>query len=249
VVELTRSFPQSLASLAATDPEVFSDPRYPLLQTRPGRRRFEEIQALLRGSNDSQLGDELASALAKAITAKTPIQQVVASIAARVPEDERGKFLRLGLDELAHVLRKAGERYPVLSMPRSRGAALAIQDALRNQPGASLSMGWLVRASGPGQRGEVIQLTESRVLLGHGPSCKIRLNSTNQVAEQHAAIDERRGDFFIEPLQGPVKIEDQPIQSRHPIGDGDTIEIGENRYVFKCVTSGATSTLRIKRRP
>ena len=28
------------------------------------------------------------------------------------------------------------------------------------------------------------------------------------------------------------------IEKRHPLGDGDTVEIGQSRYVFKCVTTG-----------
>ncbi len=160
------------------------------------------------------------------------------SIAARVPEDQQSDFLRLGLDDLASRLRKAGERYPVLASPRSRGAALAVQDALRAQSGASLAVAWLVRAAGPGPRGETLRLAAGRAVLGRSPSCEIRLDRDKQVAEQHAAISESRGQFAIEPLQGPVKIEDAAASSRQPLGDGDTIEIGESRFVFKCVTMG-----------
>jgi hypothetical protein len=59
------------------------------------------------------------------------------------------------------------------------------------------------------------------------------------VAEQRAAIDESRGEFAIEPLQGRVKIEDMAAPSRQPIGDGDTIEIGESRFVFNLPNSKA----------
>ena len=238
VFELTRRFPESLASLAAADPSLLSDPRYPLLQTRAGRRRFEEIAALLRHGDDWVLGDDLAAALAEAIAAKTPIRHAASSIAARVPEDQQSDFLRLGLDELAASLRKAGERHPVLASPRSRGAVLAIQDALRGQGGGSLAVAWLVRAAGPGRRGETFRVAAGRAVLGRDPSCDIRLDADDQVAEQHAALSESRGEFAIEPLQGRVKIEDRAAPSRQPLGDGDTIEIGESRFVFKCVTTG-----------
>ena len=238
MVELTRSFPESLAGLATADPSLLSDPRYPLLQTGAGRRRFEEIVALLRRSDDALLGDDLAVALAEAIAAKTPARQAALSIAARVPEDQRSDFLRLGLDELATRLRKAGERHPILAFPRSRGAALAIQDALRSQIGAGLAVAWLVRAAGPGRRGETFRVAAGRAVLGRAPSCAIRLDTDNHVAEQHAVLSETRGEFAIEPLQGRVKVEDMPVASRQPIGDGDTIEIGESRLVFKCVSTG-----------
>jgi len=110
VVELTRSFPESVAGLTTADPALFSDPRYPLLQTRAGRRRFEEIVTLLRHGGDSSLGDDLAAALAEAIAAKTTARQAALSISARVPEDQQSDFLRLGLDQLAASLRQAGDR-------------------------------------------------------------------------------------------------------------------------------------------
>jgi hypothetical protein len=238
VVELTRGFPESLAGLATADPALLSDPRYPLLQTQAGRRRFEEIVALLRRSQDSSLGDDLAVALAEAIAAKTPARPAALSIAARVPEDQRSDFLRLGLDELASRLREAGKRHPSLASPRSRGAALAIQDALRAQAGAGLAVAWLVRAAGPGRRGETLRVAAGRAVLGRSPSCAIRLDPDKQVAEQHATLSETRGEFAIEPLQGRVKIEDKPALFCHPLRDGDTIEIGESRLVFKCVTTG-----------
>ncbi len=241
MVELTRSFPESLAGLTMADSSLLSDPRYPLLQTRAGRRRFEQIVALLRRSDDALLGDDLAVALAEAIAAKTPARQAALSMAARVPEDQRSDFLRLGLDKLASRLRKAGERHPILASPRSRGAALAIQDELRSQIGAGLAVAWLVRAAGPGRRGESFRVAAGRCVLGRGPSCAIRLETDTRVAEQHAVLSETRGEFAIEPLQGDVKVEDLPVRSPQPLGDGDTIEIGGSRLVFKCVTTLPTA--------
>ena len=55
--------------LAEIDDSVFSDERYPLSRTRAGRRRFEELRALLtsKASDDSLLGDLFsASALTRA---------------------------------------------------------------------------------------------------------------------------------------------------------------------------------------
>ncbi|HEX7599239.1 MAG TPA: hypothetical protein VF518_13565, partial [Polyangia bacterium] len=145
VAELTRNYPEGLSGLAAADATVFADPRFAILQTRAGRRRFEEIQALLRRGDDAGLGDDLAAALAEAIADKSPAPQAAARIAARVSEEEQGSFSRLGLDELARSLRKAGEHHPILAAPRSRGIALAIQDALRRQPRRQVAVGWLVR--------------------------------------------------------------------------------------------------------
>jgi predicted component of type VI protein secretion system len=75
-------------------------------------------------------------------------------------------------------------------------------------------------------------------VLGRGTDCDLVLGGDAQVAERHAAISESHGEFAIEPIGGLVKIEDVPIETSHPLGDGDTIEIGQSRYVFKCVTTG-----------
>ena len=251
LAELTRGFPESIAGLARVDESIFSDPRYPLLQTRAGRRRFEEIRALLtqRDSEESPLHDSLFAVLAEAITAQTPARKAAESIAARLPDDQWGALSRLGLEDLARALRQASKRFPVLGLPRSRGAVLDIQDALRAQTGSSLAVAWLVRAGGPGRRGETLRLRASRAMVGRGAACDLILGGDEQVAEQHAVISDTHGEFAIEPLGGPIKIEDVPIEARHPMGDGDTVEIGQSRYVFKCVTTGnlGKSTGGIKR--
>ena len=243
LVELTRSYPNDVASLAQLDASVFTDERYPLFKTKAGRRRFEELQSLLsrKTSDDSLLGADLADVLSQSISSQTPPDQVASSIAARVPEDEWGAFSRLGLDELARALRASGGRYPVLASPRARGVALEIQAALRNESRSanhSLAVGWLVRAAGQGKRGETLRLSSGRVVIGRGVGCEIRLDADVQIAEQHAAISERRGAFYIEPMQGSIKVETKPVSARQPLGDGDTIEIGQGRYVFKCVSTG-----------
>ena len=240
LVELSRGFPESVARLASVDESILSDPRYPLLQTRAGRRRFEEIRALLtqRDSEDSPLHDDLFAALAEAITARTLANKAAESIAARLPDDQWGALSRMGLEDLARALSRAGTRFPVLGLPRSRGAVLDIQDALRAQTGFSMAVAWLVRAAGPGRRGETLGLKPARAVVGRGPDCDLVLGGDAQVAGQHAVISDSHGEFAIEPLGGPIKIEDVPIEARHPLGDGDTVEIGQGRYVFKCVATG-----------
>jgi len=244
LVELTRSFPNDVSRLAEIDDSVFHDERYPLFKTRAGRRRFEELQALLahKATDDSLLGNDLAEILSQSIAGQAAPEQVASSIAARVPEDQWGAFSRMGLDELARALRASGAVYPVLASPRARGLALGIQAALRNEnqasARASLSVGWLVRAAGPGQRGETLRLPAGRAVLGRAPGCDVRLDADAQIAQQHAVVSERRGSFHVEPMQGALKVETKPVNGRVPLGDGDTLEMGQSRFVFKCVTSG-----------
>jgi len=249
LVELTRGYPNDVASLAELDASVFADERYPLFKTKAGRRRFEELQALLsrKSNDDTLLGNDLAEVLAQSISGQSPPDQVASSIAARVPEDQWGAFSRMGLDELARALRASGGRHPVLASPRARGVALEIQAALRSESRSSnsaLAVGWLVRAAGQGKRGETLRLGSGRSVLGRGPSCEIRIEADTQVAEQHAAIAVKRGAFTIEPMQGTIKVETKPVSGRQPLGDGDTIEIGRGRYVFKCVSSGSIDQSR-----
>jgi hypothetical protein len=187
------------------------------------------------------LGADLAEVLAQSISGQAPADQVAGSIAARVPEDQWGAFSRMGLDELARALRSSGSRHPTLATPRARGMALEIQAALRSESRSShnsLSVGWLVRAAGQGKRGQTLRFAAGRAILGRGPGCEVRIEADTQVAEQHAAITVRRGAFYIEPMQGTIKVETKAVTGRQPLGDGDTIEIGRGRYVFKCVSTG-----------
>jgi hypothetical protein len=249
LVELTRSFPNDVSSLTELDDSVFSDERYPLFKTKAGRRRFEELLALLthKTSDDSMLGADLADVLSQSIAGKSPPDQVASSIAARVPEDQWGAFSRRGLDELARALRASGTRHPVLASPRARGVALEIQAALRSESrsaNSSMTVGWLVRAAGQGKRGETLRLPGGRAVVGRAAGCELRLEADAKIADQHAAIGERRGSFYIEPMQGTLKVETKPVTGRQPLGDGDTIEMGQSRYVFKCVSSGNVAQSR-----
>ena len=249
LVELTRSHPNDVATLAELDASVFADERYPLFKTKAGRRRFEELQGLLshKSNDDTLLGADLAEVLAQSVAGQAAPDQVASSIAARVPEDQWGAFSRMGLDELARALRASGNRHPALATPRARGVALEIQAALRSEGRStnhSLTVGWLVRAAGQGKRGETLRLTSGRAIVGRGPGCEVRIEADTQVADQHAVISVRRGAFTIEPMQGTIKVETKPVSGRVPLGDGDTIEIGRGRYVFKCVSAGSVEQSR-----
>ncbi|HSQ54977.1 MAG TPA: FHA domain-containing protein, partial [Gemmata sp.] len=70
------------------------------------------------------------------------------------------------------------------------------------------------------------------------------LDSDQAIADQHAVITERRGAFYIEPLQGDLRLETRQVSGKEPLGDGDTLELGQGRYVFKCVSVGPVSQSR-----
>jgi hypothetical protein len=243
LLELTRSHPEEIASLPALDAATFADERLPLFRTRPGRRRLEELLALLsdRTSSDIQLGSELADILAHAVQGQAAPDQVASSIVARVPEDQWGRLSRMGLDELSRALRASGGRHPVLATPRARSVALEVQAALRSESrnvGQPVTVGWLVRAAGRGTRGQTLRLPPEGGVLGQASFCHVRLVDDEQTAARHASITMDAGGFFVEPLQGTVKVEGRSVSGRTHLGDGDTIEIGQSRYVFKCVSTG-----------
>ena len=232
---LSRRFPKEVAHLAAVDLSTLADSGYPILQTKAGRRRFEEIVALLARSDDAAMDDDLAAALAQAIGENLPAERAAARLGAQIPEDELARFSRLDLQALAGALRKASARHPILAAPRSRAQALAIQEAIRLPQASANAVGWLVRAAGPGRRGETLSLRNPRAVLGRASGCDLRLDADAQVAQEHAVIAESHGQFTIEPLQGLVKVEAVAVTSRHPLHDGDTLEMGESRFVWKCV--------------
>jgi hypothetical protein len=96
-------------------------------------------------------------------------------------------------------------------------------------------VGWFVRAAGPGQRGQTLRIVGEQCLIGRGAACKLRL-SYEQVAEEHAAVMHEGSEFLLVPRGGAVKVEGTPIERARLLVDGETIEIGAGRFIFKCVT-------------
>jgi len=119
LVELTRSYPNDVASLAELDASVFTDERYPLFKTKAGRRRFEELQALLspKSNDDTLLGADLAEVLSQSISNQTPPDQVASSICGTRARGRVGGFF-------AHGPRRARARLAGLGKPPS-GSGLA----------------------------------------------------------------------------------------------------------------------------
>ncbi len=235
LINLSRRFPKEVASLAEMDVSTLTEAGLPALQSKAGRRRFEEMMALLERADDSGLAPELSAALAQILAETISADRAAARLSAQICQDELARFSRLRLESLASALGKAGERHPILATPRSRALALAIQEALRQPQAKGRSVGWLVRATGPGRRGQTLCLGRDHGLVGRSPDCDIRLDEDSRIGQKHAAISESDGQFTIEALQGQVKVEDQVVTSRRSLHDGDTLEMGESRFVWKCV--------------
>jgi hypothetical protein len=243
VEELSRGRGSSVRGLVGLDADILEDPRFPYFRTRPGRIRLKEIQDILSKKSAARpaLDETLAQIVAEAIKGGAPAEQTAENLAARVSPDDATAFAALRLEELAQALRDAARQHAVLATPRARGAAVAIQDALRARGTKSrgVAVAWLVRAAGPGRRGETLRLAGARVVLGSAASSAVRLDGDPTVAASHAEIAVSSGEFVIAPLEGTVSVEAKPVRGRRALADGDSIELGAGVFVFKSALSGS----------
>jgi len=159
-----------------------------------------------------------------------------------VPAEEWTAFAGLDLEQLAEALEGSSAAHAVLGTPRARGAAVAIQDALKLRGGSrGVAVGWLVRAGGPGNRGETLLIGGETVMIGQGPTCAVRLMGDPSVAAEHAELSVDAGVFTVIPRQGAVSVEGKKVDRRHVLSDGETLGIGAGLFVFKCASAGNLS--------
>jgi hypothetical protein len=245
--ELVRRFPEAPALLAGMDDALLVDPRFPYLRTRPGRKRMQEIRELVaeRSGDTAGLGESLARVLSEAVAGQMPAEQAAEKVNAHASAEERAAFVGLDLDRLAEALRGAARAHPPLGTPRARGIAVAIQDALRTgEKSQGVAVGWLVRAGGPGRRGETLRLAAERTVIGCTIACAVRIIDDPAMAPEHAEIVADDEEFAIAPLGGAVRVEGQPVTRRQALVDGETIDLGSGMYVFKCASVGNLATVR-----
>jgi hypothetical protein len=242
--ELSRGKGSAVRVLVDLDPEILNDPRFPYFRTRPGRLRIKEMQDLLtkKASVRAALGGTLADALADSIKKGLAPDEAADILAARVTPEETAAFAAMGLEDLARALREASSRQSSLAMlasPRARGAAVAVQDALRSKNAATrgVAVAWLVRAGGAGRRGETLRLAGGRNVLGRAEGCAVRLEGDPAIADEHAEIVSAAGEFVIAPLKGAVSVETKRLTARHTLSDGETLELGSGVFVFKSARS------------
>jgi hypothetical protein len=237
VEELTRGNPDGARLLIDMDEALLSDARFPYLRTRPGRKRMQEIRDILRSGQGSRpaLGEAIARILAEAVDRQLPPEATAERVTAMSTSEERAAFVGLDLEHLAEALRDAARAHPLLGTPRARGAVVAIQDSLRTGANRTfgVSVGWLVRAGGPGRRGETLRLDGEKTVIGQGDGCGIRIGGDPSVASTHAEISLSDGEFSLAPLGGAVKVEGEIVETRRALVDGETIELGNGIYVFK----------------
>jgi hypothetical protein len=248
VEELSRVHGSAVSAIVDLDPEVLTDPRFRYFQTRAGRARLKDIQDILakKAVSRAALSGTLAGIVAAAIKEQTAPEDAAKILAARVAPEEASEFAGMALDRLAEALRGAAGADAVLGTPKARGIAVAIQDALRagRLAGGGLVVGWLVRAGGPGRRGETVRLDPARSVIGSASSASPRIDGDAQLEPEHAEITVDGGEFYVTPLAGSVKVEGAAITGARPLTDGETLQLGAGVYVFKSASVGRLNTSR-----
>ena len=214
----------------------------PRAQTHAGRSASCVAE---RSGDTAGLGESLARVLSEAVAGQMPAEQAAEKVNAHASAEERAAFVGLDLNRLAEALRGAARAHPPLGTPRARGIAVAIQDALRTgEKSQGVAVGWLVRAGGPGRRGETLRLAAERTVIGCTVACAVRIIDDPAMAPEHAEIVADDEEFAIAPLGGAVRIEGQPVTRRQALVDGETINLGSGMYVFKCASVGNLATVR-----
>ena len=239
VVELSRRFPKEIRRLGRIEAADLPRGHYDLLRSRAGRAVLAQIQQTLSASDQGHEGEaDLASQLAAAISARLPASEAAVRLRARLPDRVWGAFARGNFSDVARLLRESAGDHPVLGTPSARHLVLQIQDALCNDRAEGISVGWLVRASGPGRRGETLRLRAGQTTLGRSKSCQVTLSGDPAAAERHAVITEQAGSFAVTAGEGVVKVEGERVEGTRPLADGDTLELGSSAYVFKSAVTG-----------
>jgi hypothetical protein len=233
------AFPDEIGLLAEVDPQALSPSRYRALRTRAGHARLREMQALLAHSDEQPtLDEEMAELLAAALSSKLPPAECARRLRARVSGDRFGALARATREDLEESLGQAAEDFPALGQPGALPFALAVQEALRKGDAAAplVAIGWLVRAAGPGRRGETLRIGTGRCRIGKSAACQLRLEGDDRIQPDHAEMSEQGGQFVIAPADGRVRVEGAEIAQPRALVDGEVIELGTGRYVFKSVT-------------
>lgn len=242
VVDLSRRFPEEVAWLKDLDPDKLETAKVPHLRTKAGRSLLEQIQAKLAQARDpareGHVGGGLVGQLALAVSAGLTPVEAAERIRARLPDEDWSAFARLGFREVARLLKDASAQYPDLGTLKGRRLVLDIQDALRDAGTDSLWVAWLVRAAGPGARGATLRLTDGETTIGRAEGSGVRLNQDGEVADRHAVVRLVDGHFVIAPAEGRVLVEGEAISEDRPLADGETIQVGREVLVFKCVVAG-----------
>ncbi|HEY0711265.1 MAG TPA: FHA domain-containing protein [Polyangia bacterium] len=234
VLDLSRKFPELVERIARLDPDTLPEGEYLVLKSDAGRARLDEVREQLMPEGDERGGD-LVQELARAVEADSDPGEAAVRLRACLPDGICGAFARSSFRDIVKMLKDGSPRHPVLATAAARQLVLSIQDRLRSERGEAVIVGWLIRAGGPGRRGQTLPINRAGTVVGRDPGCEVSLVEDPQVAGRHAMIVEQAGVFLVRPLDGQVRVEAEVIPHERGLADGDTIELGAGAYVFKSV--------------
>jgi hypothetical protein len=237
VMDLSQRFPDSIDKLRTLDLGKLDPARYRYLRTRAGQSRIKEIKKQL-DSDDAEpvVGEEVAQILSGGMSKGQKASDVARQIRARVGDDKLAALSRAKSDNLRGSLARVAHNHAPLKASRAVDFAAEVQEALRSASGPPLAVGWFVRATGPGKRGQTVAIPVGRAItIGKSADCQVQIPDDQQLADKHAELRELDGEFLIRPLEGRVAVEEKELQAAQPLTDGVTVTLGGCRYVFKCV--------------
>jgi len=93
-------------------------------------------------------------------------------------------------------------------------------------------LGWIVDLDGR-QSGQDFRISDSRILIGAGPDCQIRLDNS-QASDRHLSLKSEGGKFILTDLASTngTKVNGVSVD-KVELKDGDRIQIGATTYMFK----------------
>ncbi|HEY0709933.1 MAG TPA: FHA domain-containing protein [Polyangia bacterium] len=235
VLDLSRKFPHLVDRITRLDPDTLPEGSYLVLKSDAGRVRLEEVQEQLSASRQDDRGGDLVEELARSVAADSDPGEAAVRLRACLPDGVCGAFARSSFRDVVKMLKDATPRHPELGSAAARQLVLSIQDRLRSERGEPVIVGWLIRAGGPGRRGQTLPINRPGTVIGRDAGCELSLSEDAQLATRHAIIVEQAGVFVIRPLDGQVRVEAEAVPTERGLVDGDTIELGAGAYVFKSV--------------
>ena len=111
------------------------------------------------------------------------------------------------------------------------GAGLGLCLALVEQV---LRRAWVQVQSGR-QEGRIYLLAHPRCRLGLDERAEIGIFGDPAVARRHAEIEATPGGYVLHHLadKASTRVNGSPVADRHPLKDGDRIELGHTLLVFR----------------
>jgi hypothetical protein len=118
---------------------------------------------------------------------------------------------------------------PALNAAAAGAFVAETQRELREDLARPIAAAWLVDGAG-----QTFRLPLPAAVVGGAPPCDPCIAD---LAPEHAEIALARGRFRIRARGGPVLVGGRSVAEQHELTDGDVLQLGRARLVFKAVTS------------